>query len=143
TPSSPARRRAARWCGSMTEALPRILVVDDSRMVRSSIVKHIRGRFEVREEGDGEAAWEALLVDPAVQLVLTDIGMPRLDGYGLLERIRSAKVARVRSLPVLIISGDEDDSARERAAALGANGFITKGSGSAELVSALESLLRL
>ncbi|WP_068806665.1 GGDEF domain-containing response regulator [Thauera phenolivorans] len=127
----------------MTEALPRILVVDDSRMVRSSIIKHIRGRFEVREEGDGEAAWEALLVDPAVQLVLTDIGMPRLDGYGLLERIRSARVARISSLPVLIISGEEDDSARERAAALGANGFITKGSGSAELLSALESLLRL
>jgi len=36
---------------------PRILVVADARMVRASIVKHIGGRFEAREEPDGEAAW--------------------------------------------------------------------------------------
>ena len=70
--------------GEMNEdgKLPRILVVDDSRMVRATIVKHIRGRFEVREEADGEAGWQTLLVDPDIELVLTDIGMPRLDGYG-------------------------------------------------------------
>lgn len=128
---------------SADDRLPRILVVDDSRMVRASIVKHIRGRFEVREEPDGEAGWEALLVDPAIELVLTDIGMPRLDGYGLLERIRASKVSRVRELPVVIISGDEDESARERALALGANGFIPKGSGSVELLATLTSLVRL
>lgn len=125
------------------DKLPRILVVDDSRMVRASIVKHIRGRFEVREEADGEAGWEALLVDPGIELVLTDIGMPRLDGYGLLERIRASKVSRVRDLPVVIISGDEDESARERALELGANGFIAKGSGSVELLATLSSLVRL
>ncbi len=123
--------------------LPRILVVDDSRMVRASIVKHIRGRFEAREEPDGEAAWEALLVDPAIEIVLTDIGMPRLDGYGLLERLRASKLPRVRDLPVVIISGDEDESARERALALGANGFVTKGAGGVELLATLMSLLRL
>ena len=123
--------------------LPRILVVDDSRMVRASIVKHIRGRFDAREEPDGEAAWEALLVDPAIEIVLTDIGMPRLDGYGLLERIRASKVSSVRELPVVIISGDEDESARERALALGANGFIPKGSGSVELLATLTSLVSL
>ena len=123
--------------------LPRILVVDDSRMVRASIVKHIRGRFEAREEPDGEAAWEALLVDPAIEIVLTDIGMPRLDGYGLLERLRASKLPRVRDLPVVIISGDEDESARERALALGANGFVAKGAGGVELLATLISLLRL
>lgn len=128
---------------SADDRLPRILVIDDSRMVRASIVKHIRGRFEVREEPDGEAGWEALLVDPGIELVLTDIGMPRLDGYGLLERIRASKVSRVRELPVVIISGDEDESARERALALGANGFIPKGSGSVELLATLTSLVSL
>ncbi|HRP26056.1 response regulator [Thauera sp.] len=128
---------------SEDDKLPRILVVDDSRMVRASIVKLIRGRFEVREEPDGEAGWEALLVDPAIDLVLTDIGMPRLDGYGLLERIRASRVSRVRDLPVVIISGDEDESARERALALGANGFVAKGAGSVELLATLSSLVRL
>lgn len=129
----------------MTEdkKLPRVLVVDDSRMVRATIVKHIRGHFDIREENDGEAGWEALLVDPAISLVLTDIGMPRLDGYGLLERIRGSKVSRVRELPVVIISGDEDEKARERALGLGANGFIAKGSGSVELLATLNSMVRL
>ena len=131
--------------GEMNEdgKLPRILVVDDSRMVRATIVKHIRGRFEVREETDGEAGWQTLLVDPDIELVLTDIGMPRLDGYGLLERIRASRVSRVRDLPVVIISGDEDESARERALTLGANGFIAKGTGSVELIATLSSLVRL
>ncbi len=69
------------------QPLTKVLVVNDSRMVRATITKHIRGRFDVRDEADGEAGWEALLVDPAIQVVLTDIGMPRLDGFGLLERI--------------------------------------------------------
>lgn len=123
--------------------ITKVLVVDDSRMVRASLIKHLRGRFEVREEVDGEAGWETLLVDPSIQLVLTDIGMPRLDGFGLLERIRSSKVARVHQIPVIIISGDEDDAARERAIKLGANDFITKGIGGVELIARLESLSRL
>ncbi len=125
------------------QALPKILIVDDSRMVRASLIKHLRGRFAVREEADGEAGWQALLVDPEIQLVLTDIGMPQLDGFGLLERIRSSKVTRVHDMPVVIISGDEDDAARERALALGANDFLAKGAGSVELLARLDSLLRL
>lgn len=123
--------------------ITKVLVVDDSRMVRASLIKHLRGRFEVREEVDGEAGWQTLLVDPSIQLVLTDIGMPRLDGFGLLERIRGSKVARVHDIPVVIISGDEDGVARERALKLGANDFITKGMGGVELIARLESLSRL
>ncbi|AWI78046.1 MAG: diguanylate cyclase response regulator [Betaproteobacteria bacterium HGW-Betaproteobacteria-13] len=127
------------------ESLPmtKVLVVDDSRMVRATITKHIRGRFDVRDEADGEAGWEALLVDPAIQVVLTDIGMPRLDGFGLLERIRGSRVQRVQDLPVIIISGDEDDEARDRALKLGANDFVAKGASSAELLARLDSLVRL
>ena len=41
----------------------KVLIVDDSRMVRASIIKRIRDRFEFREEADGEAGWQTLLVD--------------------------------------------------------------------------------
>ena len=106
---------------------PRVLIVDDSRMVRATIAKQIRGTFDVREEADGEAGWQALLVDPTVSVVVSDIGMPVLDGYGLLERIRDSKVSRIHDLPVIIISGEEDADSREKARQLGANDFITKG----------------
>jgi diguanylate cyclase (GGDEF)-like protein len=121
----------------------RVLIVDDSRMVRASIIKHIRDRYEFREEADGEAGWQALLVDPSIQLVISDIGMPHLDGYGLLQRIRSSRLTRIQELPVVIISGEEDAEAREKARLLGANDFITKGIGTAELVARLESLSQL
>lgn len=126
-----------------TEVLPKILIVDDSRMVRASLSKQIRHRFRIREEVDGEAGWGALLVDPEIQLVLTDLGMPRLDGFELLERIRAARVQRIQEMPVVIISGDEDDVARERALKLGANDFVSKGAGCAEMTARLESLLSL
>lgn len=124
-------------------SLPRALIVDDSRMVRASIIRHIRGRYEFREEGDGEAAWQALMVDPQIRLVITDIGMPRLDGFGLLERIRGSRLSRIHDLPVIVISGDEDDEAREKARRLGASDFITKGIGTTELLARLDSLTRL
>jgi diguanylate cyclase (GGDEF)-like protein len=124
-------------------SIPKILIVDDSRMVRASLIKQVRDHFLIREEADGEAGWEALLVDPAIQCVLTDLGMPRLDGYGLLERIRGSKVQRIHELPVVIISGDEDDVARTRALKLGASDFVSKGAGCAELVARLGSLMKL
>lgn len=124
-------------------ATPKLLIVDDSRMVRATIIKHIRGRFEFREEADGEAAWQTLVVDPDIELLVTDIGMPQLDGYGLLERVRASRLPRLQHMPVLVISGDEDDEAREKARRLGANDFISKGIGSAELLARLDSLSRL
>ena len=127
------------------EVLPKVkvLIVDDSRMVRASIIKRIRDRFEFREEADGESGWQTLLVDDSIQVVLSDLTMPRLDGYGLLERIRSSRVHRIADIPVVMISGDEDDSARERARELGATDFITKGIGTVELIARIESASRL
>jgi two-component system cell cycle response regulator len=121
----------------------KVLIVDDSRMVRASIIKRIRDRFEFREEADGEAGWQTLLVDDSIQVVLSDLTMPRLDGYGLLERVRSSRVQRIADIPVIMISGDEDAAARERARELGATDFITKGIGTVELIARIESASRL
>jgi len=123
--------------------LPRVLIVDDSRMVRASLVKQIRDKFDVREEADGEAGWQSLLLDPTIEVVISDIGMPRLDGFGLLSRIRGSRLSRVNSLPVLIISGEDENDARMKAQALGATDFITKGTPKVELVARIEALAKL
>lgn len=122
---------------------PRVLIVDDSRIVRATIIKQIRSSFDVREEGDGEAGWGALVIDPSVQVVISDLSMPRLDGYGLLQRIRASKITRIRELPVIMISGDEDEAARIKAKDLGATDFITKGTGTVELLTRLETVVKL
>lgn len=123
--------------------LPRILIVDDSRMVRATLMKHLRGSFDTCEEADGEAGWEALLVDPAIQVVISDLSMPKLDGYGLLGRIRGSKIARISEMPVIMISGDEDEESRARAKMSGATDFISKGIGTAELLARLDTLVKL
>ncbi|MCC6658992.1 MAG: response regulator [Rhodocyclaceae bacterium] len=123
--------------------LPRVLIVDDSRMVRATIIKHIKGRFDVREDADGEAGWQTLMVDPGIQVLISDLSMPKLDGYGLLQRIRESKLGRLREMPVIMISGDEDESARHRAKELGATDFITKGIGTSELLARLDALVKL
>ena len=128
---------------SDSNPLPRILIVDDSRMVRASIAKHIRGHYDYREESDGETGWQVLVLDHTVQAVITDLSMPVLDGFGLLARIRNSRLARLREMPVLMISGDEDEASRERAKALGVSDFVTKGIGATELRSRLDSLIRL
>src|ERR1035437_8283020 len=99
--------------------------------------------FEFREALDGEQAWETLLIDPNIRVVITDLTMPKLDGYGLLKRIRESKISRIRNLPVVIVSGSDEQEERERAKAAGASDLITKGIGTAQLVSRLDILSKL
>ena len=106
---------------------PLILVVDDSRLMRLAIKKILSEDFTLQEGVDGEDGWEKLLAEPAIQVVFTDLSMPGLDGFGLLQRIRSSDVARIRDLPVIVITGNEDDeSVKTRALSSGATDFITK-----------------
>lgn len=122
---------------------PRVLIADDSRIVRATLIKHIEGMFEFREALDGEQAWETLLLDPNIRVVITDLTMPKLDGYGLLARIRNSKVSRIRNLPVVVVSGSDEQEERDRAKAAGATDLITKGIGTAQLLSRLDILARL
>ena len=120
--------------------LPVVLLIDDSRMVRASIAKHLKDVYEVQEAGDGEEGWQKLLAEPRVKVVITDLSMPHLDGYQLLERIRICKISRIREVPVMMISGSEEESERKRATDLGATDFITKGIGTAEMLARIEAL---
>lgn len=122
---------------------PRVLIADDSRIVRAALIKHIEGMFEFREALDGEEAWEALLLDPSIRVVITDLTMPKLDGYGLLQRIRSSRIGRIREIPVVVVSGSDEQQERDRAKAAGATDLITKGIGTAQLLSRLDILSKL
>ena len=94
---------------------PRVLIADDSRIARATLIKHIEGLFEFREALDGEQAWEILLLDPHIRVVITDLTMPKLDGYGLLRRIRASKISRIRNIPVVVVSGSDEQEERDRA----------------------------
>ena len=124
-------------------AKPRVLVIDDSRVVRISLKKVLSAEFEIIEAEDGEAGWEALLADTQIQVVLTDAGMPRLDGYELIERIRAHGDVRINAIPVNMVTAADDEAARTRALALGATDFITKPFDKAQLLARVRAQARL
>lgn len=123
--------------------LPRILIVDDSRVVRISLIQHLKGSYEVREEGDGEAAWQTLILDHSIRAVISDLQMPKLNGYELLERVRTSKLRRLQQMPFIMVSGEETEEERAKARAMGVSDFVTKGAGSAEILTRLNNLLAL
>ena len=86
-------------------AKARILIADDSRIVRATIAQHIRDRFDVREASDGEAAWQAMLLDSSIRIVITDLTMPKIDGFELITRARASKIQRIREMPLIVLSG--------------------------------------
>ena len=124
-------------------AKARILIADDSRIVRATIAQHIRDGFDVREAADGESAWQAMLLDSSIRVVITDLTMPKVDGFELITRARASKIQRIREMPLIVLSGADEQAECERAAALGATDFVNKGVKAAELISRLEVLIKL
>lgn len=103
---------------------PTILVVDDSfttRTLETSILE--THGYRVRVAVDGIEAL-TLLRSEKVDLVITDIQMPRLDGFGLLEEIK--KDQRLTHLPVIVVSSVDQREDQQRGLSLGADAYIVK-----------------
>jgi CheY-like chemotaxis protein len=111
-----------------------VMIADDSRTVRAALNLILRSNYDVIQAEDGEDCWEKLTQNPGVSMLITDIMMPKLDGYGLICRIRASDNAAIRDLPVVVITSAEDAITRERAHACGANDFIVKPVESSDLL---------
>jgi len=122
--------------------LPRILIVDDSDVVRASLASHLQEVYEIREEANGESAWQTLVLDHTIAAVISDLQMPVLDGFGLLERIRACRLVRLRDIPFVLISGEDDQETQEKFRQLGVSDFIAKNIRATELKTRLHHLLQ-
>lgn len=130
----------------MTDAMtdkPIILVVDDSRLMRVAARKILKNDFEVLEAEDGEIAWEMLQNESRIGLVMSDLSMPNLDGLGLVKQIRQSAEPRISNIPVIIVTGaEDDDGSRESALSAGASDFITKPFDSVQLLARAQTQAR-
>jgi two-component system chemotaxis sensor kinase CheA len=102
----------------------RILVAEDSittRALEKSILE--AAGYAVATAANGVAAWELLAKDGA-DLLVSDIEMPRMDGFELTETVRSSP--RFRSLPVVLVTARATDTDRQRGLAAGANAYLVK-----------------
>lgn len=102
-----------------------ILVVDDQEMNRDMLSRRLRRLgHEVDVANDGETALEILRADGTYDLVLLDIMMPGLDGYGVLDVLKGDE--KLRDLPVIMISALTDVESVVRCIELGADDHLPK-----------------
>jgi len=106
-------------------AVPRILVVDDSITTRT-LEKNIleTAGFRVTTSVDGKQAWDRLQ-EEEVELVVTDIEMPNMNGFELTEKIKQDE--RLANLPVIIVTSLAREEDQQRGIDVGANAYIVKG----------------
>jgi len=117
----------------------KILVAEDDLASRELIREILEARgYEVVEVGDGQEAVQKI-AEKKPDLVLLDIQMPLLDGFGVLRQLRQD--SRFASLPVVAVTSYAMGGDREKALAAGFDAYLTKPLNAAALKKQLEQLL--
>ncbi len=164
TGASPFVQEALRWLpddtASNEEALPldidllptpcppgsadsdrrRVVVADDNADMRHYLARLLSERYEVRAVADGQQALEAIRKQPP-DLVLSDIMMPNLDGFGLLHALRSDP--QTNTIPVILLSARAGEEARVEGIDAGADDYLVKPFSARELLARVQTHLEL
>ena len=113
----------------------KVLTVDDSRTIRNMLLVTLNNAgFETIQAEDGVEGLEVLeQCNPDV--IVTDINMPRLDGFGFIEGVRRNE--KYRAIPILVLTTESGDKLKQRAREAGATGWIVKPFDDVSLVSVI------
>ena len=114
-----------------------VLVVDDEPGIRLLLRRYLeREGYRVVEAADGAAALTLLAAEP-VDLAVVDVMMPKVDGFELVRQLRATS-----DLPVILLTGKGEESARVAGLELGADDYVTKPFSMPELVARVRARLR-
>lgn len=120
----------------MSEALARVLVVDDERPIRRFLQASLSGQYQVIEAANGVEAIKAVVNDQP-DLIILDLGLPDIDGVDVTRRLREWT-----QIPIIIVSVREQEAEKIRALDAGADDYLTKPFGAAELMARIRVALR-
>jgi CheY-like chemotaxis protein len=121
----------------ISENMTSVLIVDDAAFSRRMLRKYVEAEgCDVIEAKSGKEAI-ALITEQHPDYILTDLLMPDIDGFELLQTLQELKI----SIPTVIISADVQDTSRERGKTLGASGFINKPAKETEVRQTLRHLI--
>ncbi len=126
--------------GAGRTAGARILIADDNADMRHYLRRLLEPRWEVEAVSDGREALEALRARKP-DLVLTDVMMPGLDGFGLLRELRADR--RFSDLPVIVLSARAGEEARVEGLEAAANDYLTKPFSARELIARVNANLEM
>ncbi|GII24037.1 SpoIIE family protein phosphatase [Planosporangium mesophilum] len=119
---------------------PRVLVADDNADMRTYIASLLVDQYRVDTAPDGQAALRKILADPP-DLVLTDVMMPDLDGFGLLAALRANPATTL--IPVVMVSARAGDGATVEGLEAGADDYLVKPFSARELLARVRANLEL
>jgi len=116
-----------------------ILTIDDSRTMRDMLKMALtEAGFNVMQAVDGVHGLEVLRQSARPDVIVTDINMPNMDGFGVIEAVR--KDAAYRTVPILVLTTESDDAKKARAKAAGATGWIVKPFEPTKLIAAIRKV---
>ena len=115
-----------------------VLAIDDSRTIRALLSSTLEEyEFNVTTAVDGVEGLEKFETC-APNVVITDINMPRLDGFGVIDAIRSG--TRNKTIPIIVLSTESGAALKDRARTAGATGWIVKPFEEKSLISVLKRI---
>ncbi|MDE3114738.1 MAG: response regulator [Pseudomonadota bacterium] len=114
----------------------RVLTVDDSKTMRDMLrLALTKAGYEVVQADDGAHGVEVLQATPDIDVIVTDINMPRMDGYAFIDSVR--KDPKNRTTPILVLTTESEPEKKQRAREAGATGWIVKPFDPEKLVAAI------
>ena len=119
---------------------PRILLADDNADMRDYVHRLLRRDYVIETAADGEAALQAARLKPP-DLILADVMMPRLDGFSLLQHLRSDEA--LKSIPVILLSARAGEEARIEGLQAGADDYLVKPFSARELTARIAAHLAM
>ena len=119
---------------------PRVLIADDNADMRLYLVRLLSERFDVTAVPNGRAALDAIQ-QQLPDLVLSDVMMPELDGFGLLRELR--KNSETKTVPIILLSARAGEESRVEGIDAGADDYLVKPFSARELIARVQTHLQL
>ncbi|HEY4088215.1 MAG TPA: ATP-binding protein, partial [Bryobacteraceae bacterium] len=138
--SGDAERVAGVHSDTAVNGKSRILLADDNADMRDYVTRLLQDRMRVTACGNGRDALESALADPP-DLILSDVMMPVLDGFGLLRELRADP--RTQTIPVILLSARAGEESRIEGVAAGADDYLVKPFSAGELLARITTHLEL
>lgn len=117
-----------------------ILIVDDSNTARASIEYTLKkGSYSVVSADDGTTGLEVLGKNPNVDMIITDLNMPKMDGIEFIKNVR--KFDQFKYIPILMLTTESKDEKKMEGKAAGASGWLVKPFNPTQLLDVVKRFL--
>ena len=117
-----------------------ILIVDDSNTARASVEYTLKkGSYEVLSADDGTTGLEVLGKSPTIDMIITDLNMPKMDGIEFIKNVR--KFDQYKYTPILMLTTESQDEKKMEGKAAGASGWLVKPFNPTQLLDVVKRFL--